>query len=112
MTPDAALSRAGDATGPRTLALPSRAHPTWRAEFSDGRAMQVDDATGAVTPAAPPLGGDVAFRWLHRLHGGTDLPLIWRLVLTLTGLAPALLGITGVSIWMSRLSRRRRAAAD
>lgn len=109
LSADAAIFRAG-ASGFRTLTLPGRDHPFWRVELADGRAVQVDDATGAATPASPQPSGDLMIRWLHRLHGGTDLPLLWRLILTLAGLAPLLLGVTGVTVWASRTLRRRRLA--
>ena len=101
LRPGAALS---------SLALPTRGQPVWKAEFAKAAPVQVDDASGVAVAAPAQPAGDVFWRWIHRVHGGDAMPMLWKLILTLAGLAPTILGVTGVCIWIGK-SRRKRARA-
>ena len=52
----------------------------------------------------------------RRIHDGSDMGIVWRVMITIAGVIPAILGITGVIIWASRQTRklqmRRRARED
>jgi len=71
--------------------------------------VEVDDASGAVRPAkmrAAPARSGLA-GWMRGVHDGSRLGAVWRWIITLAGAAPAVLGITGLVMWL----RRPRAAA-
>lgn len=86
--------------------------PAWRIELAQGgRSLQVrvDDATGRASGAPPPGvegGPDPLSRWMRRIHDGSDMGLAWRIVITLAGLAPTILALSGVVMWLRRRARR------
>jgi uncharacterized iron-regulated membrane protein len=54
---------------------------------------------------------DPVTRLVRQLHAGDDTSLVWQIVLFLTGVAPAILGVTGVVFWLAGLKRKAKAAA-
>lgn len=96
-----------------SLSWPTRgAEPAWRVELRGAAKpspVQVSDATGAVSPARQG-GGDPFARAVRRVHEGEGWGPIWTVLVFATGLAPALLGITGLIIWLSKQQRRRAFA--
>jgi uncharacterized iron-regulated membrane protein len=58
--------------------------------------------------AAPEGGPDPLSRWMRKIHDGADTGPVWQTVIFLGGIAPPVLGITGVVMWLRR--RRRRLA--
>ena len=106
-----------------SLTLPTRGggKPAWRAQLrgKDGLPinLQIDDEMTGVVRAQPqavrPAGEDV-IRLNRRIHDGDDTPLLWKWIITIVGLAPALLGVTGVIVWarsqLRKASMRRRIA--
>lgn len=121
---DTALA-AAEAAAPglvlRSISLPTRGPagtlPAWRVSFAGpggaGTSILVDDATGAarLAPMPPRQAGDGIALAIRRLHEGAGLGGIWRALVFVTGLAPALLAITGVVIWLRRRARRRGVQA-
>ena len=116
---DAALAAAQPrAPGPLvSIAWPTDQSASWRIAFaSDGGQVEVavDDATGG---AAPPRGPapETRARLMRRLHDGTDMGPVWRAIIFLGGLIPALLAVTGIVMWLrsrgwrAALARKRRA---
>ena len=70
------------------------------------RTVYLDPFTGerlADTPRAAPTLGDTIMAWVAPLHvgnfGGVGVRLVWLV----TGLAPALLGVTGLILWWTRV---------
>jgi uncharacterized iron-regulated membrane protein len=113
MTPEAALTRALDGKADArlsSLALPSKGdRPSWRIELRGGgrpQAVMVDDATGEVRPA-PPQGGDPMARLMRQVHEGSAPGEPWRVIVFIAGLAPTVLGVTGIVMWLRRRARRR-----
>lgn len=104
------------------LSLPTRGRsPAWRVQFqAAGKplTLAVDDVSGEarVTPERTLPAGDAAIRWNRRIHAGDETGIVWKLIITLAGLAPALLGVTGVIVWarrqMRKLAMRRRLAVS
>jgi len=87
--------------------------PSWRIELKgeSGPSAQVsvDDASGRAKAAR--AGGGPAPRspflnWSRRIHDGTDLGPVWQTIIFLGGVAPTVLSITGVIMWLRRRSRR------
>jgi uncharacterized iron-regulated membrane protein len=97
-----------------TLPLRSDDTPTWRIQLKKPGAgpvaVAVEDAPGGavrIAPERPRPAGDRLIRFNRQLHDGDDLGLVWKVIITLAGIAPALLGVTGVVVWAQRLIRRR-----
>jgi len=71
---------------------------------------RVDDSTGVVridTSRPPQLDFPVAAA-MRRWHDGVDMGLAWRLFIFLGGIAPAVLGITGILIWLRTRRWRKK----
>ncbi len=113
------------------VVVPSTARSPFQVLFSDEqptpvgakglRTVYLDQFTGqrlAAPPGATPSPGDTIMAWVAPLHvgnfGGVGVRLVWLV----TGLAPALLGATGLILWWTRVvsprwlrSREREASA-
>lgn len=84
---------------------------TWRVRLrEDGQTepvtITINDRSGAIGTIAP-LSGDRIASWIRWLHEGSHSGEIWRFIVFVSGLMPALLGVTGVLIWLRQ--RRQRA---
>jgi len=99
-----------------SLSTPTRGNaPAWRVEFSGPAgplSVRVLDATGEAKAArgAQPGGEggpDPFSRTVRRIHDGTDTGYIWRMAIAVAGLAPLVLGASGLIMWLRRRSRRR-----
>lgn len=113
LSADAAVERAqavGRGAALAGLELPAEGRePRWTIELETGR-FSVDDATGeaAAAPPEPRRGGrDPTSRLMRQIHDGADTPLVWQVLVFLTGLAPPLLGTSGLVMWLRRRRRRR-----
>jgi uncharacterized iron-regulated membrane protein len=78
----------------------------------DTLTVLVADATGRATSGAAPLSGDRAAQWMRWLHEGSHSGVVWRVVVLLTGLFPAVLGITGILMWLQRRRARYGLSGD
>ena len=98
-----------------SISMPQQgAKPTWRFEIGMGPGktlpVQVDDATGAIKvgkPSGAEGGPDPLSRWVRRIHDGGEMGIVWRTVITLAGTAPAVLGVSGLVMWLRRRARQR-----
>ena len=114
LTVDQAIGAAGT-EGKITVTWPTDKAPSWTIAAGRKRLVEVDDATGAATPATD--GQRDRVRPLYRrLHDGTGLGLVWQIIIFLGGIAPAVLGVTGIIMWLRTRDwradvKRRRAAA-
>jgi len=99
-----------------SVSVPTRGRePVWRVQLKTPGAkqpatVQVVDATGQVKTARGPGGGeggpDPLSRWMRKIHDGADTGIVWQTIIFLGGVAPAVLGITGVIMWLRRRGRR------
>jgi uncharacterized iron-regulated membrane protein len=109
----AVLARAGDARVTQ-VTWPTDRKPAWTLRTGGGQ-IAVDDRTAVAKPEPVPPAGIA--RLMRRIHDGTETPLAWRIVIFLGGLLPAVLAVTGVTLWWRargrriELRRRRMAAA-
>ena len=122
LSPDAAaaaaLAAAGGGATLANLSMPAGQSPAWRVQVrmagsGEPSTVMVDDRSGAAKLAAgrgEPLSGDVAARWIRRIHDGADTGIVWQTVVFLGGVLPALFLVTGVTMWLRR-RRARRAMA-
>lgn len=81
--------------------------PQWKISIAPeggGRPAEltVDDTTGAVEQARGEPGGarpSIA-RTMRQWHDGAGMGVVWQIVIFIGGLVPALLGITGIIMWL------------
>lgn len=119
LSADQALGTAlAEAAGrPVTIAWPTDAAPEWRISVNRTAGgpidVAVDEATGAAELQKPRGQGGIA-RTMRRLHDGTGMGAVWQVIIFLGGIVPALLGVTGIIMWLrtrgwrADVARRRR----
>ncbi len=112
---DAALAAARPlAAGPLlSIGWPTEREANWTIQFeTDGPPVEVKiaDANAVATPPEPPQPETLA-RTMRRWHDGTDMGMVWQVVIFLGGIIPALLSITGIIIWWRARKARRRSQA-
>lgn len=83
----------------------------WRVRLrEDGKTepvtLMINDRSGEVS-IVQPLSGDRTASWIRWLHEGSHSGEVWRFVVFLSGIMPAVLGITGILVWLRQ--RRQRA---
>jgi uncharacterized iron-regulated membrane protein len=116
-SPEAAVAAAlAAAPGARVTALNAPTagdRPAWRIELAGGRQVRVDDATGKARlgHGGGEGGRDPLSAWMRKVHDGGDTGVVWRTVITLAGVAPTVLGLSGLVMWLRRRARRRALAA-
>jgi uncharacterized iron-regulated membrane protein len=103
--------------------VPTRGkEPAWRVGLKvqgeeRPKTIQVVDATGQVKAGRGGPGGreggadarrpDEISPLMRKIHDGNDMGIVWQVIIFLGGLAPALLGVSGVVMWLRRRARRR-----
>lgn len=100
---DAVLKSAGGEAV--SIAWPTGKSPAWKVALEKGEA-EVADASGAVT-TRPPQPETIA-RTMRRWHDGTGMGPVWQVVIFLGGVIPALLAVTGVTMWIGSRKWRKR----
>lgn len=105
---EAVRARAGD-SAVRAIRWPTEASQSWTVRLATAQAAEVtvDDRNGEVATVPPRRG---IARLMRELHDGHSYNRLWQTVIFVAGLAPALLGITGVIMWLRTRVWRRRAA--
>lgn len=94
---------------PVSLTWPTEREPAWKVGFGRGRPpVSVDDASGRAGEAAG--GGDArrSMPLYRKLHQGDGTGFVYQLIIFVAGIAPALLGVTGIIMWL----RGRRWKGD
>lgn len=91
--------------------------PAWKVALAGKPPVQVLDATGEARAARGRGDGpdrrpapDPVSKLMRQVHDGTDMGLAWRLIITAAGLAPVLLSVSGVVMWLRRRSRKAALA--
>lgn len=114
LTIDQAIAAAG-VEGRIMVTWPTDKQQSWTIAAGRGRTITVDDATGAASSAKGERARGRPF--YRRLHDGTGLGIVWQTIIFLGGIAPAILGVTGILMWLrtrgwrADLARRKKAAA-
>ena len=114
----AAFAIASGRGEPATVTWPTNRSSQWTVAVREegGRAeYKVDDATGEarLQPARP----ETVARTMRRWHDGDGMGLVWQIVIFAGGIAPALLAVTGIVMWLrtrkwrGKAAKRRTAAA-
>jgi uncharacterized iron-regulated membrane protein len=99
-----------------TIVLPTRGdEPAWRVQFAADhgtppKAVKVSDASGQAEPVRAPQPGrqDPVSRTMRDLHDGGGMGLVWQTLIFIAGIAPTVLGLTGIVMWLRRRALRRR----
>lgn len=89
---------------------PTDRSPEWTIRFAGVDRpvpIKIADADATVLPAEPPQPETLA-RKMRRWHDGTDMGIVWQVVIFLGGIIPALLSVTGIVIWWRARKARRR----
>ncbi|NNM77882.1 PepSY domain-containing protein [Sphingomonas sp. ID1715] len=100
---DTVVAKAGGQ--PVSIAWPTGKSPVWKIGLERGEA-EVADATGAVA-IKPPKPETIA-RTMRRWHDGTGMGPLWQVVIFLGGIIPAVLSITGITMWVNSRKWRKR----
>lgn len=93
-----------------TVVWPTTVEPRWKIVLKDStgsHAFAVDDHTGH----AYQLSGsssESASRLMRRVHDGTGMPLIWQIIIFVTGLLGPTLAVTGGIMWLKGQVRHGR----
>ena len=101
-SPHLSVDQALAAASPRgraTVTWPTDKDGAWTIVAGRAARVQIDDASGGIKPAS----GDEPVRTrplYRRLHDGTGLGFLWQLIIVLGGIAPAVLGVTGIVMWL------------
>ena len=91
-----------------SIAWPTDKKAAWTLRTADGQ-ISVDDATRAVTREPAPASG--VARLMRRIHDGTGMGIVWRVVIFLGGMIPVGLAVTGVIMWWRARGWRAKATA-
>jgi len=108
LTIDQALA-ATSVKGRVTITWPTDKDPVWKIAAGRGGLLQVEDASGRIA-AAKSDDRQRMRSFYRRLHDGTDMGLVWQIIIFLGGLAPAVLGVTGILMWLRARTWRTEAA--
>src|SRR5690606_38401348 len=112
---DAALAAARpQMSGPlASIGWPTERSAEWTIRFETADRpveVKVADADAAVLPIEPPQAETLA-RKMRRWHDGTDMGIVWQVIIFVGGIIPALLSVTGIVIWWRARKARRRSRA-
>jgi uncharacterized iron-regulated membrane protein len=113
LTVDRALAAAA-IKGPATVTWPTDKTPAWTIKPERGAPVKIDDATGTIAADKKPEPPRVRPLY-RRLHDGTNMGLVFQIIIFLGGIAPAILGVTGIIMWLrtrkwrGEVARRRAA---
>ena len=121
LAPDAALAAARQAVsgGGQLVSViwPTDRAPEWKIGLESAGEVSVNDATGQATPPRRDGPGDPQRSLMRRLHDGTDMGIVWQIIIFLGGIIPAILSITGLVMWWrsrgwkKALARKRKERA-
>ncbi len=89
------------------IAWPTDKKAAWTLRTADGQ-LSIDDATRAVTREPAPAAGTA--RLMRRIHDGTGMNIVWRVLIFAGGLIPVVLAVTGVIMWWRARGWRAKAA--
>ena len=96
----------------RTIILPTERSADWTLAYDTQpmASVTVADDSG-MAARTPDRGGNSVARLMRRIHDGDDTGPVWRTIIFLGGLIPALLGVTGVIMWWRARQWRARVKA-
>lgn len=85
------------------IGWPTDLEPEWSVAIapSNGKAqtVKIADADGAAKLAKPDTPPSGIARTMRKIHDGTDMGIVWQVIIFLGGILPAALSITGLIMW-------------
>lgn len=108
---DLAIARA-QAVAPgavRAVTWPTERKPDWNVRVGE-RSVSVADDDGVAVLAPERAGQGGVARLMRRIHDGEGMGPVWQAVIFAGGIAPALLAVTGVIMWLRTRKGRDRSA--
>jgi uncharacterized iron-regulated membrane protein len=121
---DEAVSLALEASGGQASGVtwPSEGgKASWRITVArpngdDEATVRVSDDTGKASAEADgrprPGPADTLSPFVRKIHDGSNTPFLWQLIIVLAGLAPSVLGVTGLVMWLRKEGRKARLKAE
>ena len=111
MTPEQVLAAAEPhAPGPiAQVSWPTAPTGEWKLSYrrAGGSAeVTVLDATGTAKPPRS-RSTETTARLMRRIHDGTGMGRLWQIVISVGGIIPAALAVTGIIMWLNVRKRRR-----
>jgi uncharacterized iron-regulated membrane protein len=111
------LAAAGSPRDLVSITWPTTQNPEWSVTLKaagGSTVAAVDDRNGKASAqnSRPP---ETTARLMRRIHDGTGMPVVWQIVIFVTGLLGATMAVTGVIMWLkgqTREVRMRRQRAD
>jgi uncharacterized iron-regulated membrane protein len=96
------------------LFAPTQPNPAWRVQLRRADATElttvlVDDRSGTAA-ITTPLAGDRTAQWIRWIHEGSHSGVLWQVIVFLCGIAPPVLGVTGIVIWLRQRANRKALA--
>lgn len=108
LSPDAVAAQLATRGPVRRINFPTESSPQWVGQAGERGGIRIDDNMGAFV-AQPARQQGAVMRWMREVHEGAEnTGPVWRAIVVLGGIAPAALGITGITTWLR--SRRWRGA--
>lgn len=102
------------------IAMPIESRPVWSVHLECGDSpgcherYAVGDDTGEATlleDHGHPSAADLAAEEMEQIHLGGSWGILWKLVVFISGFLPALFGVTGIVMWLTRTARKRKLNA-
>jgi len=115
LTPDAALVAAG--AGPAavlSIRYPTERNAEWTLSLrSSDEEVAVDDRSGRILPSEGKEGpaAERTARLMRIVHDGHETNPVWQTIIFVAGLAPLVLGVTGLIMWLRNRGWRVRVAS-
>lgn len=91
---------------PVSITWPTEKSPVWKVALEKGEA-EIADASGAVKKT-PPRPETIA-RTMRRWHDGGGMGPVWQIIIFLGGIIPAVLAVTGITMWVASRKWRKPA---
>lgn len=89
---------------PLSITWPTDASALWKVSLVRKKtlAFTVDDASGAIAPGTKRTaeGPSGLAGTMRHWHDGTGMGIVWQTIIFISGLIPAILGVTGILMWL------------
>jgi len=96
---------------PVSIGWPTDAKPEWSVSIAQGEGspaeVSITDAAGEAKRGKGPSTGIA--RTMRKIHDGTDMGVVWQVIIFLGGILPAILAVTGIIMWWRARSWRKDA---
>ncbi|HEU0044242.1 PepSY-associated TM helix domain-containing protein [Sphingomonas sp.] len=87
----------------RQVSWPTTLKPDWSVQLKPTNGppatIAVTDGSGVATLTPRPGGQGGVARWMRRIHDGTDMGMVWQIIIFIGGIIPAVLAVTGIIMW-------------